>query len=298
MSLKLGENRNQCSKVNWDLVEDLGKVTDSEIARRYNISPTAVMYARRRRNIPSINPVPRLDIDWDKVPLGKYIDLHIADMYGCSVGIVHRERNKRKIPPHGLLYRTAENQGAYYEEALIDAWMHLNNVSHTFQHKIGPYRVDWLLSDKEVWEFAGMWDHGIYGAEYRSNFEAKNRYLTDLGYSVRLILRSEMPEFRVGVDLKSIISLTDFVCNGCERHDVKHHAFGLCDRCAFRKKKGIDYKAPVKPSFKEGKDVFVCLTCGSTDRYKQVRNNCMKCADKVAREKRKANEPSTESLFN
>ena len=40
----------QC--IDWDSVDDLGEVPDSVIAERFGVSTTAVLNARKRRNIP------------------------------------------------------------------------------------------------------------------------------------------------------------------------------------------------------------------------------------------------------
>jgi len=267
--------RTRTAVVDWDLVEDLGKTRDSDIAKRFGVSKTAVSHARRSRGLPSPNPTPKHVIDWEQVPLGRTTDQHVADQLGCSLGLVHKERTKRKIPPHGMNFRTAENEGAYYEEAIIDAWLHTQGVEHQFQVKIGPYRVDWLLSNQEVWEFLGMWDHKIYGEEYRSNFQKKKSFLEDSGYSVREIHRREIPTFKELVDLNGLHSLGNFVCAGCKRSDRKHQAHGLCGTCATKRGRGEELgqiRARLGPS-----DIFRCALCGSENRYKQVGGNCSKC---------------------
>lgn len=259
----------------WDDVTDLGLVPDTEIAKRYGVNNATVRHARKRRGIVGINPTPRYSIDWESVGLGKYTDRYLADILGCSSGIVHKERNKRKIPPHDTRYRTVENQGAYYGESIIDLWLHNNGIAHEFQKKIGPYRVDWLLADNVVWEFVGMWHHKLYGEQYRSNFEVKEKYLTDNGYTVRAIQEAELDTFKNAVDIREILSLCDFACARCKRSDVKHHSFGFCGRCARREKSGkpdSDIKTPLKSD-----DYFECSKCGSIKKFKRVRDLCNLC---------------------
>lgn len=263
------------SKVDWDRVSDLGAVPDYKIAQRFNVSKAAVGQVRKRRGIPPFRTNIRHDIDWDTAPLGKLIDRHVADILGCSHVLVHRERTRRGIPPHGLLYRTEENEGAYYEESIIDLWLHHHNIPHTFQKRLGPYRVDWLLADNCVWEFLGMWDHRLYGEAYRRNFEVKREYLVEQGFTVREIHRSEMGSFKADVDLRAIASMGVFVCRGCGREDVKHHAHALCGTCVGRRAHNRPL-GPVVPQLKQG-DFFRCDHCGSEDRWKRVRALCRLC---------------------
>lgn len=269
--------RTATAKVDWDSVLDLGKVKDSVLAKRYGVSQTAVMLVRRRRGIPPLCTTPRYNIDWDTVPLGKYIDQHLADMLGCGKVLVFKERRRRGIPPHGMLYRTIENEGAYYEEAIIDAWLHMQQVPHKFQAKVGPYRVDWLLDNQEIWEFLGMWDHQIYGESYRKNFAVKRAYLLAQGFRLREIHRTEVKSFKQVVDLRSIFSLGDFTCRGCLQTDVKHHAHAMCSSCVGQKFRGVEPGTPKKARLRKS-DAFECSECKSTNRKKQVRGRCAKCA--------------------
>ena len=200
------------------------------------MSPTAVCNARKLRNIKALNPTPKYNIDWDQIPLGKYLDEHLANMLGCTYGLVNKERVKRNIPPYGMTYRTFENQGAYYGEAIIDAWLHKQNIPHTFQKQIGPYRVDWVLDKNVIWEFVGMWDHKLYGEDYRNNFYNKKAYLEYNGFTVRAIHQKELNDFKKDIDLKLLYSFGHFVCSGCNRNNVKHVAHGLCSACYIRNK--------------------------------------------------------------
>ena len=100
------------------------------------------MLARQRRGISALRPAKRHNINWDSVPLGKMIDQHIAGLLGCSGAYICKKRKEKKIPAFGMLHRTLENEAAYYEESIIDMWLHNNKISHKFQYKVGPYKVD------------------------------------------------------------------------------------------------------------------------------------------------------------
>lgn len=268
------ERQSPTSKVDWDQVSDLGSVRDSVIALRFGVSQTAVMLARQRRHIAPFRTRPKHNIDWDSVPLGEYLDEHLADVLGCSKVLVWKERNRRKIPPHGMLYRTLENEGAYYEEAIIDAWLHSQGTPHEFQKKIGPYRVDWFI-EGVVWELLGMWDHRIYGKEYRANFIVKKAFLEAKGYSVREIHRNEMSSFKAEVNLRALLSLGNFVCRGCGRANVKHQAHAMCATCNIKARHGKEL-GPVREILRHD-ELFICASCGSTERKKRVRQHCAKC---------------------
>ena len=263
--------------INWNTIEDFGKIPDVELARKLGVSPQAVLQARKRRGITALNPSPRYDIDWSQVPLGKMTDQHIADILRCSETYVCIKRQRAGIPAFGMLYRTVENEAAYYEESIIDAWLHLNAVAHTFQFTIGPYRVDWLIhSENEVWEFLGMWNHRLYGRAYQKKFAVKKKYLNECGYKVREIYRSEIGKFKDGVDLTSIHKAANFRCRGCLRDNVRHQARGLCAMCLRRQYTGKPF-GPPKITFLKLTDPFICEDCGSTIRYKRVHGKCSKC---------------------
>ena len=236
------------------------------------------MLARQRRGIAAFRTTPKHSIQWDEVPLGQCVDEHLADMLGCSKGLVYKERTRRRIPPYGMTYRTVENEGAYYEEAIVDAWLHKKGIQHEFQKKLGPYRVDWLLADNVVWEYLGMWRHQLYGETYRKNFGVKRAFLESEGFTVRAIHRAEIQDFKSTVDLKALLSMGLFECRGCGRKDVKHHAHALCAGCLTRQQKGIPF-GPMSVKLRP-EDPFVCASCGSEDRRKRVRGNCGRCASK------------------
>lgn len=267
--------------IHWNEIEDLGKVADSELAYRLGVSSQCVYQARKRRNIPAKNPTPTYKIDWNSVPLGKMTDEHLAELLGCTAALVHKKRHQKQIPAFGMLYRTVENEAAYYGEAIIDAWLHNKSIIHSFQFQIGPYRVDWMIhKTKEIWEFVGMWDHRLYGKTYREKFAVKEAYLKDQGYDVRKIHQTELSDFKKEVDLQIIHKAVAFKCNGCNRDNVKHHGHGLCSTCVGRKKTGRSL-GPIKISFLKPTDNFECEDCRSKNRCKRVQNKCHKCYSKL-----------------
>lgn len=265
------------SMIDWDKIEDLGQTPDVDIAKRLEVSPQAVFQARKRRDIPAVNPTNRCEIDWDSVPLGQMTDEHLADILGCSGAYICKKRKARNIPPFGIRYRTLENEAAYYEEAIIDLWLHNQEIDHKFQFQIGPYRVDWLICNQnQVWEFLGMWDHGIYGQQYRKNFETKKRHIIELGYDIREIHRSEIDEFKQQVDLTKIHTDGIFQCKGCGRKNIKHQAKGLCGMCITRSYQGKKLGKP-KITFLKPEEQFICEDCGSDNRHKRVKKKCHCC---------------------
>lgn len=270
-------------QINWEDIIELGKIPDVDLSKKLGISPQAVFQARKKRKIKALNPTNKIKIDWDLVPLGTMIDQHIADLLGCSNACVCKNRKKRNIPAFGMLYRTLENEAAYYEESIIDLWLHKNKISHKFQFKAGKYRVDWLIPENnEIWEFLGMWDHKIYGKNYRDNFEIKEKYLIENGYRVRRIYKNEIINFKKDIDLNKIHGMSHFICRGCNRENLKHQAKGLCTMCVGRIHKNQEL-GPPKISFLKPTDTFICEVCGNTDRYKQVKNKCRLCYMKIYR---------------
>jgi hypothetical protein len=275
--------KNKQNYIDWDNEKELGMVSDTALSKKYGVSDTAVRGARLRRGIPALNPQKTYDIDWDCQPLGKMTDQHLADILGCSGGVVAKQRNKRNIKPYGILHRTIEGEASYYEETIIDHWLHNNNVQHKFQYKIGSYRVDWLIGEKDVWEFLGMWDHKLYGKTYQENFLKKKTFLESLGYSVRSIHRSDMNFFRTGVDLKKIESVEEFICKGCNRK-MKHQAKGFCSRCYTYVFRGKKIREEISVKLKKD-EVFVCSSCGSSKKHKRVRDLCSACYSRQHRSK-------------
>lgn len=135
----------------------------------------------------------------------------------------------------------------------------------------------WLLDNQEIWEFLGMWDHQIYGESYRKNFAVKRAYLLAQGFRLREIHRNEVKSFKQIVDLRSIFSLGDFTCRGCLKTDVKHHAHAMCASCVGQRLRGVEPGTPKKARLRKS-DAFACSECKSTNRKKQVRGRCAKCA--------------------
>ncbi len=272
----------------WDKIEKLGKIPDVELANKLNVSPQAIFQARKRRNISALNPAKKYDIDWDSVPLGKMIDKHIADIWGCSGSYVCQKRKKKNIPAFGMLYRTIENEAAYYGEAIIDAWLHKYNIEHKFQFQVGPYRIDWLIcEDNEIWEFLGMWDHRIYGEQYQKNFVEKEKYLIEIGYKVKRIYKNKINTFKEEINLDKIHKASNFKCRGCGREGFKHCAKGLCGMCVSRLYNGQKLGPPKISLRLKNEDIFVCEDCGSEDRYKRIRNKCKSCYNKQYKRKSK-----------
>lgn len=271
----------------WNNILELGKIPDVELANKLGVSPQATYQARKRRNIEALNPSKKCDINWDSVPLGQKTDQHIADILGCSGSYVLKQRKKKNIPAFGMLYRTYENEAAYYEESIIDMWLHNNSIKHIFQFQVDKYRVDWLIPEKnEIWEFLGMWDHKIYGEEYRKNFEVKEKLLMKNGYTVIKIYRNEIDKFKKSIDLTKIYSMSFFKCRGCNRTNIKHHAKGLCGMCINRTYSNQSL-GPPKVQFLKPTDSFVCRDCGSTERHKRVGEKCNKCYCKFWKIQRK-----------
>ena len=272
---------------NYDTVLELGRIPDIDLAKKLGVSAQAIFQARKRRNIKPLNKAKRCNINWDLVPLGKMTDDHLADLLGCSGGYVCRKRQERNIPSYGMLYRTTENEASYYGESIIDLWLHNKNINHKFQFKVGKYRVDWFIVEKnEIWEFLGMWDHKIYGDNYRKNYLIKEKYLKEYGYSVKRIYKDELDEFKKDVDISKIFCVADFKCSGCDRGNVKHQAKGLCAMCYGRFHNGKSF-GPPKITFLKDSDDFACITCGSKNRHKQVKNNCSKCYLKIRKKNKK-----------
>lgn len=267
----------------WDNIPELGKIPDVDLADKLNVSPQAVYQARNRRSIKALDPAKKCNIDWDTIVLGDRTDQHIADLLGCSGGYICKKRKEKGIPAFGMLYRTQENEAAYYEEAIIDMWLHNNDIDHKFQFKVEKYRVDWLvLKENEIWEFLGMWDHRIYGQEYRNNFAVKEKCLIENGYKVKRIYRSDIGDMKKSVDLSKIYGMSHFECRGCHRTNVKHQAKGLCAMCLERFHNNQPF-GPPKIQFLKETDIFICEDCGSSNRHKRVKQKCHNCYDKYRR---------------
>lgn len=83
--------------IDWDAVDDLGKVSDRVIAERLGISISTVMKTRKRRGIPAA-PFPQEGTDWASVPdLGITPDEDIALRLGVTRSAVGAARVRRGI---------------------------------------------------------------------------------------------------------------------------------------------------------------------------------------------------------
>lgn len=101
----MNENEKASWRVDWDQVQDLGRIPDARLARRLGVSAAAVGEARRARGIPvhekrrNRRPEP-LDAVWVKVDplLGQMPDTDIARRYGLSAQQVRARRARLDIP--------------------------------------------------------------------------------------------------------------------------------------------------------------------------------------------------------
>lgn len=84
--------------VDWDTVEDLGKVYDKVLADRFGVSTKEVFRARKARKIPPFTTSKRRivhpDIDWSKELSGDADSKEIADRLGVSTSTVSYHRQK------------------------------------------------------------------------------------------------------------------------------------------------------------------------------------------------------------
>lgn len=83
--------------IDWSEIEDLGKVSDKNIAKRLGINRTTVAYHRRVLGIPKL----KKGIDWSNVlDLGKVYDIEIAKRLNCCVEHVRKARTTLGIASH------------------------------------------------------------------------------------------------------------------------------------------------------------------------------------------------------
>lgn len=80
--------------INWNEVEDLGKIPDSIIAERLGCKEVSVRGGRKKLGIP------KTPTRWDTAPLGQNWDGCIAEQMGCKKINVTLARMSRKIPPY------------------------------------------------------------------------------------------------------------------------------------------------------------------------------------------------------
>ena len=230
-----GIPRYRSPEPDWANISDFSKTYNYIIAKRLGVTISRVRQARKRLGIakPIVNL--KFDLNWDEQPLGLMVDQHLADILGCTNTLVAMKRRERGIKPYKLFYRTLENQGAHYDEAVIDLYLHGQGIDHVFQYPVGPYFADWFIpSTNEIWEYLGLWRHPKLGPEYRERYFKKKAYYESLGYMVRGIFEKEMPFFKEKVDLKLLYSLGNFTCKGCGRKNQKHRSKGYCGTCLTR----------------------------------------------------------------
>lgn len=221
-------------KIDWTKIQNLGKVPDSQIAKRLGVHNATVAHHRRKLGIPAMYSLPY--INWDEQPFGKFTDQHIADLLGCSLTRAVVERKKRGIKPSAMRYRTVEGEAAYYGEAIIDAWLHKNNIKHEFQKKIGGRKVDWFLTEtQEIWEYAGFLGHQIHGAKYKKQLETRIAIVQSYGLTTRIITENELKDFAENIDLTSLYRRATFECLNCKQTGVPHRKLGLCGKCYYRR---------------------------------------------------------------
>ena len=78
--------------VNWSQ-QPLGKMSDTDLARKLEVTQGTVSYQRRRLGIPVFSTV-----DWDSVPLGKATDKELATRLGVHKNTVRNARVRKGIP--------------------------------------------------------------------------------------------------------------------------------------------------------------------------------------------------------
>lgn len=81
--------------IDWDCIQELGKVPDVELAKRLGVTSSAVGKARKRRGLDRLMPA---YIDWEAQPLGKVPDIELARRLGVSNAAVNSARRARAIP--------------------------------------------------------------------------------------------------------------------------------------------------------------------------------------------------------
>jgi len=79
-------------------VEILGTMSDPEIAKKFNVSATAIYHRRKKLGIKPYSPQPnKTSIKWSKIPLGKVSDRKIAEKYNVSSTTINNYRLKNNI---------------------------------------------------------------------------------------------------------------------------------------------------------------------------------------------------------
>ena len=82
--------------IDWD-AQPLGQISDAELARRLDVTPTAVGIARNKRGIQGLRTKPSV-IVWTKKLFGKSTDAALAKRLGVSKGCVSTARKRLGMP--------------------------------------------------------------------------------------------------------------------------------------------------------------------------------------------------------
>jgi hypothetical protein len=210
-------------EINWGQTK-IGKVEDALLAAELGIPAKKVTQARLQKNIPNIKETKH--INWEVQPLGKMSDQALATLLGVDRATVQQARVKREIPSCTLICLTQEKEHVNYPEAVIDLFWHKTNTPHKAQVTIKPYRVDWLLGDNKVVEFAGFSEHRKLGAQYMEKLQKKKINLEKRGYEVQIIMPSELHNFNTG---EMPIFVENHICRICGKPD-KNATRSLCGK--------------------------------------------------------------------
>lgn len=83
--------------IDWD-EQPLGKISDRELAKKLNASPSTVRNQRTKRGIPPSNDDGAAKgINWDEQPLGEIPDDELAEQLGVATVSVSQARRRRGI---------------------------------------------------------------------------------------------------------------------------------------------------------------------------------------------------------
>lgn len=189
--------------IDWDAIAHLfGKIPDVKIGKDYNIPHLEVGKERHRRGIAKFGD---LGIDWNEVAkrMGNEPDLKLAREYGCHESTIRSRRRKLGIPDFKFTYVTEEGeQAANFQEALIDIWLHANNIPHKLHAPIAGsnFKSDWTIHDgKTVVEYAGLAVSKTYGETYRYNLSRKIKFYKASGLRVLVIYPKDLHKYDLGI---------------------------------------------------------------------------------------------------
>jgi hypothetical protein len=106
-----------------EFVSDLGKMTDADVARKYNIFYRTVMNHRKKLGIPrhSINRIP--NEEEFKKNVEKFPNTELAKMYGVSKELISEWRKKLGTP--NIWKIDMRNDGEFKKDAQIMRWKDL-----------------------------------------------------------------------------------------------------------------------------------------------------------------------------